>query len=62
MTTLSLRNSILSLMLIGGMAMSVNSFAQGRRGKPSYWFLLQLLCLNPYPSPFILNFSCYKPF
>lgn len=32
MTTLSLRNSILSLMLIGGMAMSVNSFAQGRRG------------------------------
>lgn len=32
MTTLSLRNSILSLMLIGGMAVSVNSFAQGRRG------------------------------
>lgn len=31
MTTLSLRNSILSLMLIGGMAVSVNSFAQGRR-------------------------------
>ena len=32
MTTLSLRNSILSLMLIVGMAVSVNSFAQGRRG------------------------------
>ena len=32
MTTLSLRNSILSLMLIGGMAVSVNTFAQGRRG------------------------------
>ena len=32
MTTLSLRNSIFSLMLIGGMAVSVNSFAQGRRG------------------------------
>lgn len=32
MTTLSLRNSILSLMLIGSMAVSVNSFAQGRRG------------------------------
>ena len=32
MTTLSLRNSILSLMLIGGMTVSVNSFAQGRRG------------------------------
>lgn len=32
MTTLSLRNSILSLMLVGGMAVSVNSFAQGRRG------------------------------
>ena len=32
MTALSLRNSILSLMLIGGMAVSVKSFAQGRRG------------------------------
>lgn len=32
MTTLSLRHSILSLMLVGSMAVSVSTFAQGRRG------------------------------